>query len=516
MPSQVVQLPAPTLAAILDHTELQRSHAFGIRDLSAKAMTAADGSRALRVHLQPLVHCPHLRDHFVDDVYALLLTSEPPTASPLPAAPPPSLSDGLALHILHETEAALQDLTDLTGHDRLAVSRSLDQARAASPTARPPRSRRPASFYESGLLAEAHRVQDAIAPAMARLGRKLTSYQAGLHASGMQAGVLRLGLQSELGLRLRLDAAGGGMLVPRLFGATRRCGLAGLLRTTHNQLGAFQQAAEAIHEASIADATWLSPARLSSLHETLLSELPGMERAGRLRTGEMRIRSPFDGHVSVLDLPGPEVEEAFAAFAAGFDAALWRNLHPVIRAAAAHLEFARIHPFSDGNGRMARLLMQGLLLEGGVPPLPLEAILAWNRTAYLAAVSRAVQQHDLLGFTRFVLKAVDQAIMAGRCMIRVLRPHCERVRDSFFAVGASGRLALIASEFAGSMVLGPDPQLVSRTVHAVEMAWLLNDSPLFDEVQAGRLGITLGGYYGDSAFSSPVARALTAAPLTLM
>lgn len=511
MPSQVVQLPAPTLAAILDHDIPGRSQAFGIRDLDAKATTAADGARALRIHLQPLVHCPDLRDHFVDDIYALLLTSEHPAA-----ASPRLLSDGLALHILHETEAAILALTELTGHDRLAVSHAFDQARAASAAARSPRSRQPANFYESGLLSEAHRVQETITPAMARLDRKLASYQASLQASGMRAAVLRLGLQSELGLRLRLNPAGGSLLVPQLFGATRRCGLQGLLRTTHNQLGAFQQTAEAIHAADVEDATWVTSASLSSLHGTVLSNVPGMERAGRLRSGEMRIRSPFDGHLSVLELPGPEVEEAFAAFAAGFDAALWQDLHPVVRAAAAHLEFARIHPFFDGNGRMARLLMQGLLLESGVPPFPLEAIFSWNRTAYLAAVSRAVQQRDLIGFTRFILKAIDQAILAGRHMVRVLRPHCEQVRESFFAVGASGRLALIASELAGSMVLGPDPQLVRRTTHAVEMAWLLNDSPLVDEVHAGGLGFTLGGYYGDTAFSSPVARALTAAPLTLM
>lgn len=515
MPSQVFTLPAPTLAAILDHDVPGLSHAFGIRDLRAIAMTAADGARALRVHLQPLVHCPDLRDHLVDDVYALLLTREPQTATSLAATPPKPLSAGLALHILHETEAALLALPELTGHDCLAVSHAFEQARAGSPVVRSSRSRRPANNYESSLLADAHRIQDIVAPAMARLDRKLASYQARLQTSGMQAAVPRIGLQAELGLRLRLNPVGS-ILVPRLFGATRRCGLEGLLRTTHSQLAVFQQVAEAIHEASVVDANWLNRSSLSSLHGTLLANLPGMERAGRLRSGEMRIRSPFDGHLSVLELPGPEVEEAFAAFAAGFDAALWQDLHPVVRAAAAHLEFARIHPFFDGNGRMARLLMQGLLLESGVPPFPLEAIFCWNRAAYLAAVSRAVQQRDLIGFTRFTLKAIDQAILAGRHMIRVLRPHCEQVRESFFAVGASGRLALIASELAGSMVLGPDPQLVRRTTHAVEMAWLLNDSPLVDEVHAGGLGFTLGGYYGDTAFSSPVARALTAVPLTLM
>jgi hypothetical protein len=83
-------------------------------------------------------------------------------------------------------------------------------------------------------------------------------------------------------------------------------------------------------------------------------------------------------------------------------------------------------------------------------------------------------------------------------------------------MGASGRLALVASEYAGSMVLGPDPQLVRRTRHPVEMSWYLSDSPLFDNVEAKELGFTLGGYDSDTAYSSAIARALTASPLTLM
>jgi fido (protein-threonine AMPylation protein) len=512
MTSQVVHLPAATLAAILNHRACSMPHAFGIRDLQAKAVTAADGSRALRVHLDPLVYGPDLRDHVVDDVYALLLAGTPSTEA---HALPRPLSDGLAIHILDEAQAALHELPDLTSHDRLAISGAFEQARTAPPTSRPPRRRQPASSHESDLLSGAHRVQTTMAPALARFDRKLASYGASLRSSGLSAAVLRLGLQSELGLQLRLDSAGSS-LRPSLFGQTRHGGMNELLRTTHNQLAAFQQMAEAIHEASITDSSWLDTGTLSRLHASLLSNLPGMELAGRLRRGEMRIRSPFDGHVAVLELPGPEVEESFTAFATGLDAALWRDVHPAIRAAAAHLECARIHPYSDGNGRLARLLMQGLLFEGGVPLLPLDAILAWNRAAYLAQAAPAVQRRDLLGFTQFVLKVLDQAVLAGRHMMRALKPHCARVRDSFLTMGASGRLALVASEYAGSMILGPDPQFAHRTIHAVEMSWYLNDSPLFDSVEAQGLGFTLGGYDSDTAYSSAIARALTASPLTLM
>ena len=41
------------------------------------------------------------------------------------------------------------------------------------------------------------------------------------------------------------------------------------------------------------------------------------------------------------------------------------NEHPVIIAATFHYRFVRIHPFDDGNGRMARLLMNLILIKHG-------------------------------------------------------------------------------------------------------------------------------------------------------
>jgi len=46
-----------------------------------------------------------------------------------------------------------------------------------------------------------------------------------------------------------------------------------------------------------------------------------------------------------------------------------KNLHPFELAVLAHLKFVRIHPFRDGNGRMARLLMNLVLLKRGYPLL---------------------------------------------------------------------------------------------------------------------------------------------------
>lgn len=44
------------------------------------------------------------------------------------------------------------------------------------------------------------------------------------------------------------------------------------------------------------------------------------------------------------------------------------DLSPILLAAEFHYKFIRIHPFDDGNGRMARLLMNCILLQHGYPP----------------------------------------------------------------------------------------------------------------------------------------------------
>jgi Fic family protein len=57
--------------------------------------------------------------------------------------------------------------------------------------------------------------------------------------------------------------------------------------------------------------------------------------------------------------------------------------HPLVTAAEAHTRFVSIHPFIDGNGRTARLLMNLLLLQNAYVPV---IIKNRDRAQYLAAI----------------------------------------------------------------------------------------------------------------------------------
>ena len=45
------------------------------------------------------------------------------------------------------------------------------------------------------------------------------------------------------------------------------------------------------------------------------------------------------------------------------------QIHPLITSALVHHQFVAIHPFDDGNGRMARILMNLILMQYGFPPV---------------------------------------------------------------------------------------------------------------------------------------------------
>ena len=62
------------------------------------------------------------------------------------------------------------------------------------------------------------------------------------------------------------------------------------------------------------------------------------------------------------------------------------TLHPAIVAAVTHYNMVRIHPFDDGNGRGARILMNLILLRAGFVPT---VIRNEDRAAYLTTLRQA-------------------------------------------------------------------------------------------------------------------------------
>jgi Fic family protein len=78
-----------------------------------------------------------------------------------------------------------------------------------------------------------------------------------------------------------------------------------------------------------------------------------------------------------------------------------RGLHPLELAALTHFRFVSIHPFSDGNGRISRLMMNFVLNKHG---FPMTIIQYEKRNSYYNALERAQVKGDERIFTQWFFK----------------------------------------------------------------------------------------------------------------
>jgi len=83
------------------------------------------------------------------------------------------------------------------------------------------------------------------------------------------------------------------------------------------------------------------------------------------------------------------------------------QLHPVALATLAHYELVTIHPFADGNGRTARLLMNLILIQNGYPPA---IISKRQREAYIKSLEKAQLGGSRADFDKLIAKAVEKSL----------------------------------------------------------------------------------------------------------
>lgn len=113
---------------------------------------------------------------------------------------------------------------------------------------------------------------------------------------------------------------------------------------------------------------------IRAMHYMMLSHNDA-KAPGRYRTGPIFVR---DERRDVVVYEGPE-----AARIPALMAALVESLHtgmsidPVVRSAMAHLNLVMIHPFRDGNGRMARALATSVLTRSDIGEPEFSSIEEW-------------------------------------------------------------------------------------------------------------------------------------------
>ena len=138
---------------------------------------------------------------------------------------------------------------------------------------------------------------------------------------------------------------------------------------------------------------------IKSLHQRVLQNIDH-DNAGRYRTTNVLIAEATHRPPDALQVP-QLMEQLIAQLQQQA-----QTLHPVELAARAHGELVKIHPFTDGNGRTSRLLMNLILLQSG---LPAAIIKVEQRLDYYKALDKAHTTGDYQDF----IELVGQSVVNG-------------------------------------------------------------------------------------------------------
>lgn len=218
-----------------------------------------------------------------------------------------------------------------------------------------------------------------------------------------------------------------------------------------------------------------SPEVLKSLHFMMvhydLNKNPGLWRPGAIfvrneKTGEVVYDAPPSEAIPSL------IDELVADLNSATDSAR------LLKAAMAHLNLVMIHPFSDGNGRMARCLQTLVLCRSGIrEPLfaSIEEYLGAprNRQAYydvLALVGGGSwhPERDVRPWVRFCLRAHYTEAMTLLRRSREMEKMCDELEVVVRRLGLPERSVLALADAAvGHKVRNPTYRNVADVSHVV-------------------------------------------------
>ena len=143
---------------------------------------------------------------------------------------------------------------------------------------------------------------------------------------------------------------------------------------------------------------------IKNIHHLVLKGIDN-KNAGAYRTQNVGVVKS-DGEIYSFTEP-LKIEEKMNEFIEWLHSQMIEE--PILLAALVHLKFVSIHPFIDGNGRTARLLMNLVLLQNTYPQAIIKVS---NRAEYIQAVEKYQQSsdNDYNDFYKVVLLSVNDSL----------------------------------------------------------------------------------------------------------
>lgn len=147
------------------------------------------------------------------------------------------------------------------------------------------------------------------------------------------------------------------------------------------------------------EAASITESDIRNLHR-LVTQRSIPDIAGRYADVPRYVRTETGRHTFPSPVEVPALMHDFAA---------WLRQAPDTpeKAFTAHRRLVDIHPFNDGNGRTARLLMNLILIRGGYPPV---AVRPEDRVEYIRALQRAQAGQGSDDFNRLLYTRLDATL----------------------------------------------------------------------------------------------------------
>ena len=238
----------------------------------------------------------------------------------------------------------------------------------------------------------------------------------------------------------------------------------------------FKESAEAVArnltvlrsiEKSFASESTISVELLEKFQAELLGDTPSIPRG--LRKMQNWIGGSNRTPIGAEFIPPPheQVRELVEDLCVFLDSASHGVL---IQAAIAHAQFETIHPFADGNGRVGRAIIHGVLLRRGLTQqtiLPISLVLGtWSRR-YMDGLS-AFRQDNLSAWLEVFLdaaaEAVRQATLIAAKLEEIHSDWIDRVEETRRSDGKQRALRSDSIEFKLLQGLPAHPIVTTKTV----------------------------------------------------
>jgi Fic family protein len=137
---------------------------------------------------------------------------------------------------------------------------------------------------------------------------------------------------------------------------------------------------------------------IKKLHNITVNKILPDEKCGEYRKTQVVIKNSQTGQVSFRPPEASTISAQIKDLLAFIDSPQSSDIHPVLKSGIVHYELVRIHPFLDGNGRVARALSTLILFLEGYDIrkfFSLEEYFDSNAAEYYAALQSVAIEKDL-------------------------------------------------------------------------------------------------------------------------